>query len=379
MKKLILFGGTFDPPHNEHIASLIAAKEETGAEKVIVMPDFIPPHKQTAYNATAEERFEMCRLAFGDFAEVCDMEIAAQGKSYSYITVEKLKKLYPDYQILFLMGGDMLRSFDKWKYPERILSAATLLFCERTGENQSREQILGDFKSKFGVEARALSYVGKETSSGEIKYRYLLGLPIDGLTKKGVADYIIERSPYKSDAVFEFAKANEKPSRLVHTVGTILLSEKLARRDGVDVRKAVLAAAAHDIAKYLSPSDFAGAEIPLGTPEPVVHQYLGAYILERVLGVKDEEMLDAVRYHTTGKKNMSRLGKILFVADMAERGRDFDGVEDIRKALAEDTEKGFAAALKATARHLLQSGKSLGLTAEALEFYGVNPEDNTEE
>ena len=161
MKKLIFFGGTFDPPHNEHIAELKAAIEETGAEKAIIMPTSSPPHKETFFKATDADRLEMCRLAFGDIngAEVSDFEINAGGKSYSYVTLDYLKKKYPDYKILFLMGTDMLASFDKWKYPEKILSLATPLLCERTGDGETKEMTLRRFKEKFGVEACALSYV----------------------------------------------------------------------------------------------------------------------------------------------------------------------------------------------------------------------------
>ncbi len=120
MKRLLFFGGTFDPPHIEHENMLKAAVEEFSPDKTVVMPTFIPPHKQTLYCAPPKCRLEMAKIAFGKIPTVTvdDFEIKAEGKSYSYITLGALKAKYTDYEILFLMGTDMLSSFSSWKNPE---------------------------------------------------------------------------------------------------------------------------------------------------------------------------------------------------------------------------------------------------------------------
>lgn len=372
MKKLILYGGTFDPPHTEHIAALKAAREETGADKIIVMPDNIPPHKQTNYMASSADRLEMCRLAFGDFATVSDYEILTEGKSYSYKTVEKIKAEYPDYEILFLMGTDMLSTFDKWKYPEKILENATPLLCERTGDGEKKDETLKRFKEQFGVEAKSLDYVGKELSSSEIKFRLMLSLPVDGMLKNAVYEYIGGHSVYKSDKFFDFVKKNEKRSRIVHTLGVMLLAEKLSRKNGVDTNKAVLAALLHDCGKYFTKADFPECEMPEDTPEAVEHQFLSAYIAEHTLGVKDGDILGAIKYHTSGNENMTLLAKILFIADMTERGREFDGVEELRKIAEDDLEKGFLAVLSHKADYVKNSDNPIfGLTEKTCKYYGI--------
>ena len=353
--------------------------EETGAEKAIVMPTSSPPHKETFFKATDADRLEMCRLAFGDIngAEVSDFEINAGGKSYSYVTIDYLKKKYPDYEILFLMGTDMLASFDKWKYPEKILSLATPLLCERTGDGETKEMTLRRFKEKFGVEARALSYVGKEVSSSEIKFGIMLDLPTDGMLKNAVNEYIGGHSVYKADKFFAFVKENEKPKRVEHTLGVMLMAKEIAAREGVSQSKALLAALLHDCGKYLRPEDYPGCEIPDGTPEPVIHQYLGAYIAEKVLGVEDEEIIDAIRYHTTGKPDMTLLGKIIFTADMIERGRNYDGVENLRQATKDNFENGFKAALRRSLEFVTESGRPVcGLTKEAYDYYFKQEKQN---
>ena len=372
MKKLIFFGGTFDPPHNEHIAELKAALTETGAEKAIVMPTFIPPHKETFHMASGENRLEMCRLAFGDVAgvTVSDEELKAGGKSYSYITIDKLKKQYPDYEILFLMGTDMLSSFGKWKNPQEILKNATPLLCERTGDREQKEQTLKNFKDEFGKDAQAINYIGKELSSTEIKLKIMLGISAEGELKNEVLNFIEENSVYPADKYFDFVRKNEKPKRVEHTLGVMLMAKDFAKANGADVNKALLAALLHDCGKYLSVSDYPECIVPEGTPEPVVHQYLGAYIAKNVLGVSDEEIIDAIRYHTTGRENMTLLGKIIFTADMLERGRTYDGVEDLRKSAFENFEKGFEASLARSLEFVSQSGKPVcELTKKAYNYY----------
>ena len=382
MKKMIFFGGTFDPPHNEHIAELKAAIEETGAEKAIVMPTSSPPHKETFFKASDADRLEMCRLAFGDVrgVEISDFEINAGGKSYSYVTLDYLKKKYPDYEILFLMGTDMLASFDKWKYPEKILSLSTPLLCERTGDGETKEVTLRRFKEKFGIEARALNYVGKEVSSTEIKFRIMLGLSTDDMLKSAVNEYIGGHSVYKADKFFAFVRENEKPKRVEHTLGVMLMAKEIAASEGngkVSQNKAILAALLHDCGKYLSPEDYPECEIPDGTPEPVIHQYLGAYIAEKDLGVEDEEIIDAIRYHTTGRPDMTLLGKIIFTADMIERGRTYDGVERLRQITKENFENGFKAALRRSLEFVTESGRPIcGLTKEAYDYYFKQEKQN---
>lgn len=370
-EKIIFFGGTFDPPHIEHIAELKAALDETGAVKAVVMPTSAPPHKDTFFKASDSDRLEMCRLSFGDLnAEISDYEIRKGGKSYSFETLGYLKGVYPDKEILFLMGTDMLASFKTWKNPERILECATPLLCERTGDDEKKEVTLKRFEQEFGRKAYALNYVGKELSSTEIKLKILLGLSVDGMVKSAVNEYIGGHFVYKPDKFFTFVRENEKPKRIEHTLGVMLMAKELAKKEGAPQNKALLAALLHDSGKYLNAENFPECEIPLGTPEPVVHQYLGAYIAEKILEVNDEEVVDAIRYHTTGKENMTLLGKIIFTADMLERGRNYEGVEKLRQITKENFENGFKAALCRSLDFVKESGGPIcDLTQKAYDYY----------
>jgi len=110
----------------------------------------------------------------------------------------------------------------------------------------------------------------------------------------------------------------------------------------------------------------------------VVHAFLGAFVLEKELGVTDTEIIDAVRYHTSGKADMSTLGKLVFVADMVEEGRDYDGVEKLRELYDKaDFETCFRECLKEEMIHLLNKKQYIFVeTLNSYDFYVNNNEKN---
>ena len=126
--------------------------------------------------------------------------------------------------------------------------------------------------------------------------------------------------------------------------------------------------------EYLSLKDFPSFTIDADVPPPVVHAFLGAYVAEHVLNITDTEVLDAIRYHTSGRAKMSNLEKLIFVADMVEEGRTYLGVEKLRKAYYEDDfEKAFIQCLKEEVLHLLNKKQYIYYrTLEAYEYYVNN-------
>ena len=105
-------------------------------------------------------------------------------------------------------------------------------------------------------------------------------------------------------------------------------------------------------------------------PEPVLHQYSGAYVAEKFFEVTDGEVLDAIRYHTSGRADMTSLEKLVFLSDMLESGRQFDGVEKLRRIFREEgLDPCMRQALKDTLSYLEKSGGEIyPLTREAYEF-----------
>ena len=118
-----LFGGTFNPPHIGHYEMLRALDYRRDIDEVWLMPDRIPPHKVCDFLASDKDRINMCRIMAEDFKKVklCLIEFERTGKSYSIDTVRLLKQKYKERDFIFVCGGDMLISFDKWYKYEELL------------------------------------------------------------------------------------------------------------------------------------------------------------------------------------------------------------------------------------------------------------------
>ncbi len=141
MKKIAIYGGSFDPPHKGHrlLAENLAAF--CGADKVLVIPTAMSPFKNTS-GATPQDRLEMCKIAFsGELFEVCDIEIKRGGKSYTLDTVKQVKSIYPDGELYLFMGDDMLLSFDRWYKYEEILQLCTVVAACRSCEGGKLEEM----------------------------------------------------------------------------------------------------------------------------------------------------------------------------------------------------------------------------------------------
>ena len=115
VQKVLLYGGTFDPPHNGHMNNLRAALELVRPDKAIVMPAGIPPHKK-ASTTPGEVRLAMCQCftALSPAVEVSDWEIAQGGRSYTVHTLEMLRDAYPGAELYLCVGSDMLLTFTQW-------------------------------------------------------------------------------------------------------------------------------------------------------------------------------------------------------------------------------------------------------------------------
>lgn len=158
-----------------------------------------------------------------------------------------------------------------------------------------------------------------------------------------------------------YIKENLMEKRYEHVLGVAETAKKLANLNGIPEERAEIAALAHDVAKNLSKTRMKELivenNIVLSNVEEnnanLWHSIIGPIEAKDKLGIEDEEILDAIRWHTTGKENMSVLTKVIYIADMIEPGRNFDGVEDLRKATFEDLDKGVYCGLTRSIEFLL--------------------------
>ena len=154
--KIGIMGGTFDPIHIGHLILAQSAYEQLNLDKVVFIPAGRPPHKQNRSGASNEERSQMVRLAIaGDpHFEMNLLEMEAEGLSYTYLTLQKLKKFYAGAELYFIIGQDSLETFATWYKPEEIVKYAHIVAADRPDCDQTvfeaeleqnRRQFNGDF------------------------------------------------------------------------------------------------------------------------------------------------------------------------------------------------------------------------------------------
>jgi predicted HD superfamily hydrolase involved in NAD metabolism len=188
----------------------------------------------------------------------------------------------------------------------------------------------------------------------------------------GVEQYVKDNNLYEGNDIFKYINSHLKEKRLLHTAGVIECALSLNAQLKLDRDKVVLACALHDVAKYMRAEDFPDFKLEKDMPSSVVHAFLGEHVAKTVLGVMDEDVLTAIRYHTTGRANMTELEKLVYVADLLERNRTYPGVDKLRKLTEENFEKGFCECMRQGYKHLKQMMMSDGvyyLTVEAYDYY----------
>lgn len=200
MMRIGIFGGTFDPPHAGHKKYADELKVRLSLDKLLVIPTSTPPHKEKVNSASAEDRLNMVKILFGNDTdvEVSDMEIARGGKSYTYETVTLLHGIYPDDELIFLLGSDMLFSFHSWRKPDVILSHVKICAVTRNGEISEEE--LGEYVEKHFPDSKerfiTCDFDPIELSSTQIRDAIRDGESVEGLLDAEVLKYIKEKELY---------------------------------------------------------------------------------------------------------------------------------------------------------------------------------------
>ena len=177
----------------------------------------------------------------------------------------------------------------------------------------------------------------------------------------------------------KYLEENLVKGRYLHTLGVVETAKSLAKIYGVDIKKAEIAALAHDIAKNLSPQELLEVidtnHIDLSFDEKntreLWHAIVGPIVAKEQFEIEDKEILSAIRWHTTGKENMSKLDKIIYCADKLEEKRAFaSSLDDIRKVAFEDIDKCFVLLMKEQVKMFKEKNKSVGPKInEMIEFY----------
>lgn len=199
--KTAVFGGSFNPIHCGHIGLVREISSQLLLDRVIVMPTFISPFKKKSaeFVASGEDRINMCRLAFEKMnnVEVSDYELKIGGVSYSVNTVKYLKNIYPNDELYFIMGGDMLMSLDKWYEFETLMSLCTIVAASREKDGTDYDELVKK-AAALGIFGRVV--VAKistfEASSTMIREKIQKNQDIACYMPKNVVKYISDVGLY---------------------------------------------------------------------------------------------------------------------------------------------------------------------------------------
>lgn len=384
MSKIGVFGGTFNPPHKGHHLLAKQAVSKLSLDKLIVIPSCISPHKETDKNVTPKQRIEMCKIAFSDIekCEISDTEIERGGISYTSDTISQLKREHLEDELFLLMGDDMFLTFDSWHKPEIIAATATLaVFLRDKSKGNDVLNYAIQLKLKYNAKITFVRNIVYDVSSTEIRSDFDANV---SRLQAPVAQFIVENDMYNNPYTAIFKKVrkyiddNISEHRKKHIYGTYQEALKLADRYNVNVIHAALAALLHDTTKELDAQrqldiikkyNAETFDNELSTAK-LLHQVTGAVYAKEIFGVQNDDIINAVRYHTTGRPEMSVLEKIIFIADFIEPTRDYEGVEEIRKYAYQDLDTACIVALDFTIRTLKNEDKIINAqTIEAFRYY----------
>lgn len=361
--KIGIYGGTFDPIHLGHMQAAAFAATCLQLDRLLLIPAGIPPHKEQGANGvSSQHRLEMVRLAAQAMAlpcpvEVSDMELRREGKSYTVDTVREIHRQHPDDRLYFFMGTDMFLTFHRWYQPEEIARHCTLCAFSRSAADTeelfaAQRQYLADTLGADCVTVALPRIV--EISSTQLRQQLAQGRGRDYLAP-GVYGYILREGLYGTQADLKQLSVDQlrcvaitllKPRRVPHVLGTEETAAQLALRWGADEEAARRAALLHDCTKKLSVEQHEAIlrqyQIELEpeerNTEKLLHAPTGAAVAKHVFGVSDA-VEQAIRWHTTGKADMTLLEKIIYLADYIEPTRDFCDLTELRRLAFEDLDR----------------------------------------
>ena len=343
MKRLLFYGGTFDPPHSGHLHLLRQTIRRFHFDKIVVMPTALPPHKQATHYLSDEKRLRVLEMLFGHLRGVTvnSWELNKGGKSYSIETITHLREQYPGYEIWFLMGSDMFLSFEKWYRADELAKMCTLVVAPRNKEDVSLlEPMAKHLKTTLNAKSVILQIPIVERSSTQIRQgQDDLMLPLE------VRYYLYGKEALES--LESYLKENLSPEKYDHSYRVAEFAVGLAKIHGVDENQVYLASLLHDATKcwgksrqlaYLQKRHYKLSADDRQAPQ-IYHQITGSLFAAEKFRVCDRGILQAIKCHTTGRERMTELDKILFLADSIEPARSYEGVEEMRQTAKVDLDK----------------------------------------
>ena len=191
VKRIGIFGGSFDPPHIGHLVIAEMARRSLDLDVVYFVPAYQPPHKEGSHPSTARDRLAMTRLSiYGNSKlKVSDLELRRKGISYTVDTVKAFRRRFPASELFLIIGSDSLRQFHSWKSPGEILAEASLLVYRRPHSGRTNARLRS-------TNVSFIKGPQMEISSSDIRKRIQQGKLIRYLVRDNVLSFIQRKNLY---------------------------------------------------------------------------------------------------------------------------------------------------------------------------------------
>lgn len=345
-KKVMIFGGSYNPIHQGHINAAIMASNYLKVDEVWLMP------RKYNYDGSllldGKYRVAMINMAIENLPnfKVCDLELKDSKAKliYTYNSAKIIKRKYPNYDFYFLIGTDQLNSLPRWYNAAKLTKMFKFVCYKRPGYNI-------DEKVKNDYNVTIIDGPLVDTSSTIIRSGTFQKIDDD------IQQYIMEKQLYLKERVMP--KLPEE--RFIHVLSTARFAKKIALSNKVNTNRAYVAGILHDIAKGLTKDEIHSImekyfKDKLNCPSYAHHAYVSSYIAYSDFGITDKKILKAIFYHARATKNMSKLDKIIYCADKLEESRPFaNTLNDIRMLAYQDIDQCFIKVMEFQLDYLKQS------------------------
>lgn len=295
MKKVILFGGSFDPIHYGHLNMAQQALKQQKADELWFIPNQVSPFKSEPGHF--EQRCKMIEMMISaqPKMKVSKIDQHLPKPSYSMNSIDALKKLHPEYEFSWLIGDDQLDKLHLWYEFDRLDKEIDFIVYSRVHREHKYEVIVGDVMNVSSTAIRQ----GTQR-----------------MTKPGILEYMMREGLYLD----EMAHHRLSEFRYQHTLRVCDLALEIAQYYPVDLKKVRLAAMMHDYCKeHFDDVSFIRSDVP----HAYYHGFAAASLLSKHYYIKDRDVLRAIYGHVSGSST-NLIGMILYIADKCERGRGYD-------------------------------------------------------
>jgi nicotinate-nucleotide adenylyltransferase len=349
LSKIVILGGSFDPIHNEHIELCEKAKLALKADFVWLMPNSTPRWKENVTNINI--RLKLIELAIKNKPDYYIQKIEVNNPTteviYTYDTMLELVKTPNDYY--YIIGTDQLEKLDRWYKIKELAKLVTFVIFERPNYK---------FNSSLDI-LRRIKYIKIDGVTNDISSSYIRENLDFSYLNSDVKDYLNTTYIYHLDLI----KKSYHTKLFSHVQQVGQLAHDIALLNNLDGTSAYIAGLMHDIAKELSDEeidDIINREYIEYAPMPkeLKHQFVGEYIAKTKFHITDTNILEAIKFHTTGLVNMSKFAKIIYFADKCEPTRNYDTKPYI-DLIKRDFDAGFKYLVNENHKFLLKKGIDL--------------------